>query len=253
MNSNEENRIHEERRVAELVGTLRRIDAPGDFEARVRSRIAQRRYASPHRSMVPVFAGVVTLAVLAFVGYLGLRSWNTPAKTQQIETANTQTSAPIPANSSQPTVSGPTPNAPTTNGQTVATTTQSKDKKPANHAPQGGSIDEASKDDHKLNGRSFDPAQRKSTDNNVVGSGQIPVTVIFDAVGAHAYWNGSGWQVDKVRSQSVADLGGLRTGDVIESIGGHPVGENTTFSDSLVGKSLRVRRKGAAVEIPFKP
>ena len=253
MNSNEEDLTQDERRVAEIVGALRHVDAPADFDARVRAKIAQRQEERPRTSMVPIFAGVVTLAVLAFVGYLGVRSWNVSPKQQAMETANTQTSAPAPVNSIQPAITSPATNAPIANTQTVATTGQPKDKRANSGGPQGGSIDEASKADRKLNGRSFDPTQRKSGDTNVVGSGQIPVAVIFDAIGVHANWNGTGWQVDNVRSQSVAERGGVHTGDIIESIGGHPIDEKTTFSDSVAGKSLRVRRGGTSVEIPFKP
>jgi len=251
MNTHDENLTRDESRVAELIGTLKHVEAPGNFDARVRARIAQRRDEKPRRSMLPIFAGVVTLALLAFVGYLGLRSSGTPTTSRPSEVANTQVSAPAAGNSMQP-AAAPSPNAPSSNGQTVAATTQSKDKKPSNNAPQGGSIDEASKDDRKLTGRTFDTTQRRGTDTSV-GSGQIPVSMVVEAVGVHASWIGSGWRVDNVRPNSVAERGGVRTGDIIESMDGKSVGEKTTFNDSVVGKSLRVRREGATVEIPFKP
>jgi hypothetical protein len=251
MNSDEENLNHDEHRVAELISTLKHVDAPANFNTRVRARIAGRREVKPRRSMVPVFAGVVTLALLAVVGYLGVRSLNIPVNPQSTETANTRAPSPAVNDSDQHALTAPTPSTPAGNGQALGTTTPAR--KRAEPVQRGGSIDEASKDDPKLNGRNLDPAQRKSGDTSVVGSGQVPISVMFDALGVHANWNGSGWQVESVREKSVAERGGVRAGDVIESIDGKAVGEKTNFNDNIIGRSLRVRRGGSSVEIPFKP
>ena len=43
MDRNDENISHDERRVSELINALPRLDAPSNFTAEVRTRIAQRR------------------------------------------------------------------------------------------------------------------------------------------------------------------------------------------------------------------
>ena len=69
MDRKEDNFDHDERRIAELIGTLRHVEVPGDFDTRVRARIASRRDEKPSGYLRPALAGAVAIAVLAFVGY----------------------------------------------------------------------------------------------------------------------------------------------------------------------------------------
>ncbi|MFL6373528.1 MAG: PDZ domain-containing protein [Pyrinomonadaceae bacterium] len=239
-------------RIAELIGTLPHVDAPGDFETRVRSRIVARSEERPSSIWRPIWIGVAAVAVLGFGGYLGIRSLNTnsvaPASTQVTNTVTTG----APPNTKAPQVAVPAPTAaPQIIPDTLAAGKQPRDTKTVESTQQGGSIDEASKDAHRLLPKTVDPPQRRTGDSSGLG-GQIPVTMIFEAIGVHAGWNGN-WQVNSVDANTVAAKSGVRAGDIIEALNGQPVGEKTSFKAFVSGKSVRVRRDGAVIDLPFKP
>jgi hypothetical protein len=252
MNSKEENLSHDEQRVAELIGTLKRVDAPGDFDTRVRARIADGRNERPRLFWRPVLAAV-TVTVLTFVGYLGLRSLNTHdagAPTQEV--ANTKTTAPAAAASNQQSVSVPTPTPTQENAPSIATT---KPPNVNNNAPSTrngmDSRVDALRQPTFLTPKTLDQPQRRLGDVNTV-TGDVPVTMVLQAIGVHATWNG-GWLVDSVQPNGVGFHSGVRTGDVVEALNGQPIGEKTAFKGSFSGKSIRVRRDGASLDLAFKP
>jgi hypothetical protein len=248
----EENIDHDERRIAELIGTLRHIEAPGDFDTRVRARIASRRDEKPSISWRPVLAGVVAVAVLALVGYLGMRSFAPNA----LEPNLSQTTATEQPSSvqNQPSIIAPTP-APSVAPeapQTIASDKRPTTNKLLSPMQQGGSIDEASKDAHRPFTKDYVPSQHRLNDNNGLGTAEIPVTMVLEAIGVHATWN-DGWQVSSVDQKNVAGRSGVRPGDIIDAINGQPLSETTSFKGSFSGKSIRIRRDGAVLDLAFKP
>src|SRR5436190_4917257 len=62
-----------------LLGSLKRVDAPGDFEFRVRARIAAGRPAV-RATLLPSFgkAAAMMLLLAAVAGYFGFRSYRSP-------------------------------------------------------------------------------------------------------------------------------------------------------------------------------
>jgi hypothetical protein len=250
MDSKEENLSPDEQRIAELIGTLRHVDAPGDFETHVRARIASGRDEKPRMFWRPVFAGVGGIAVLVFVGYLGFRS---PTPNVPTNVAQTSTNDQPPVVQKQPSIIAPTP-ASSVAPQTPETAVANKPKgnKLLPPAQQGGSIDEAVHQSNVLVPKTYNPSQHRPNDTSGLGTAEIPVTMIFQAIGVHATWNG-GWHVDSVEAKNVAGRSGVRSGDIIEALNGQPVTENTSFKGSFSGKSMRVQRNGSVIEIPFKP
>ena len=251
MERNEENLSHDEQRVAELIGTLRQVDAPANFDTRVRARIAERRGGKSAISWRPVLAGVVAVAVLAFVGFLVLRSLNSGAGTPPREIANAGAAAPTPVAPNQSAIAAPTPAATQDNPSSIAATKPPMVNNNAVPRQSGGSFDEAMKGSRTLSPRTLDPSPRRPNDTGALG-GQIPVTMLFEAIGVHASWSAGGWRVDSVDSKNVAGRAGIKQGDVIEALDGQPVGEKTTFKAVVTGKSVRVRRDGTVLDLPFK-
>ena len=247
----EEKINHDERRIAELIGTLRHVEAPGDFDTHVRARIAARRDKKPSISWRPVLAGVVAAAMLAFVGYLGVRSFapNAPEPNVSQTTATKQPSSV----QNQHSIVAPTP-APSVSQapQTVASDKRPTTNKLLPPAQQGGSIDEASKDAHRPFAKEYVPSQHRPGDNSGLGTAEIPVTMVLEAIGVRATWKG-GWQVNSVEPKNVAGRSGVRPGDIIDAINGQPLSETTSFKGSFSGKSIRIRRDGAVLDLAFKP
>lgn len=83
-------------------------------------------------------------------------------------------------------------------------------------------------------------------------AGQIPVQAILKIVGIKADSSNEGWKVTAVEANSVSEHSGVKAGDHVEAINGQPVTEGTRFSGGLIVKNLRVKRDGKSIDIPLK-
>ncbi len=257
-----------EKKIADMLSSLKRADAPGDFNARVRARIARGETVSAHSwtaSLIRVGAPIAVAIMIALGGYFVFTSMNTgqndvPA-VADVQSAEPQSQPELPesingaqvpeASSSDirvdkeiPDLSGEPPKRSGANGPSAA---------PESDRPEG-SIDSAVGASKPILPRGFDPdatlpANAKGVDPNA----RINVASIFEIIGVRASWAGSGWRVDSVSPDNIAQRSGIKSGDVIEAINGQAVGEKTTFPARFDGKSVRVRRDDASVEINFKP
>lgn len=233
--ANEENNFENDS-VGRLLGSLKRVDAPGDFDVRVRARVAAGR-PSAGSAWLPMAARLAAgFVVLLVVGYVGFRAFGPAAVDQQ----------PV---ASAPVVVDPMP--------------VQKDRDPAGPAVISPSKEETV---------SLDPVrspEARSRENDLVAkrpvvrtvsstrgggsrvmAGGIPTVITapnatghftketLSALGIDAANTGSAWTVGEVKQNSRAARSGLKAGDVIESV---------------KGTSVRVRRGGNSVEIDLKP
>lgn len=218
----------ENNEVAVLLQTLPQVDAPKDFDFKVRSRIAAGRPA-PSGMPMWVKAAVPLVLILAVVGYFGLRS----SITQPTPNAPTvaaisqdapQTEAPVVVSSQTQPTDIATPNSKPSN-TTLATV-----KKPVNKTVvQGGSVDQA------VNvGKQIDLDERSAVD-------------AFALAGVKGSVDASGLKVDAASSNS-----GLKPGDVVESVDGQDVTNKTKIKGRVSGKTVRVRRDGKMIDVVIK-
>ena len=70
---------------------------------------------------------------------------------------------------------------------------------------------------------------------------------VFGSMGIRARLEGGGWRVSSAGGRAAS--AGLKAGDIIEAINGKPVGANTTFDADFLGRTLRVKRDGAIIQI----
>jgi hypothetical protein len=206
-----------EQRVAELLGSLKRVKAPGDFDVRVRARIAQGRPA-PKRSWAPVLvrAGVPAALVVVVGGYFAANSYYAPATAPAVamQTAPIQVEA-APA-ASAPVVTAPAATSPTessVNGQTLAQMpakpapdpdpTQKKVEPAVKQTPIGGSIDAAVSETKVI------PLANRSAANTAPKS--LPLKEALATAGVSI----SGMTVVSAPAGT-----GLRSGDQIVSVSG---------------------------------
>lgn len=252
MDRNKEDLGFEERRVAELIGTLKSVDAPGDFDMRVRSRIAINREATVSPSWRPLVAGLAAAVVIGG-GYLGYRSTQPAPVSITAESKSPANPAPIisgPAIEPAPRV---TAESPAQTAETVASQKPPSGPKTPKPPSTGGSIDQALKDTQKFEPSGAGRAVGGSSDVRSMGTGEISVNSVFSILGVDATWEGSGWRVSSVRSHSVADRASLKAGDVVEAIDGRPLTATSRFVGRFDGKSLRVRRDGATLDLALRP
>jgi PDZ domain len=269
-----ENRIDEEiltgdeAKVREMLGGLKRVEAPRDFGFKVQARIASAKpgdfsarggswaflkYAMP--------LGLVLVVISAFV----------------INTLFDVSNTAVPVVADNFTPPAARPSVPVGNEVAVVT------------PPPAGSLvnsgpDTAVKPGEEMlakNPRKPVDGKKSSSDESGGGSyltglgnskqiiqppgslanrgpgsletlGQIPVDQILKMVGINASFSDNGWKVGSVEANSIAERSGVKRGDLIEEINGQPVTGGTQFSGSFSGKSVMVKRDGKTQEIPLK-
>lgn len=259
----------DEKAVCDLIATLKQIDAPGDFNFRVRARIADGKPAATYIGWFPASTRVaVPLAlVLMAGGYFGLSSYYQPDESLVSSVAvpqNPDTLPPI-----EPVASGPVV---ATDISTVSSAVRADDARteslvrpsgnvgptrvfprtPARSAGSG-SYDEAAREVRKIYPRGFNPSPQ--TPANGLGSGTeltMSAKDLLTVIGIAAAFDGTGWKASSVGNGSLAGRSGIRAGDLIEAVDGQTLVRDTVFSNRFNGKSLRIRRDGKTMQIDLK-
>ncbi len=262
---NEKNNFEEfadsgEEKVAALLGSLKRVDAPADFDFRVRARIAQGRPADARASWFPRFARVAAPAMVlaAAGGYFGYNAlYDTgPINVPVVADSTSITPAPIVVPNSEVVIPAPAPTTeiatakpPVNSVETVAGIPK---KDPATTAAKkpvtagGGSVDFAVRETNTISPSSGNVV---STGNSspVAPTSTLSIREVFSAMGIRASFSGTGWRVSSASGRAAA--AGLKTGDIIETVNGRAVGANTVFDEKFSGSTLRIKRDGATIQI----
>ena len=244
--------------VRRMLGSLKRVDAPGDFDFRVKARIAKGAPVNIGAKWFPnwVSAAVPLVLVLSAAGYFGIRSIYAPAENLQ----------PI-AEEQQPVFSSITETPP----QAVTEPAANKillaqmNEKPANPANPGTNAVILSKklisptaSSNRKTGGSIDMTQREGRPKNLrkprefENPGGIGAKEILSQIGLDINYSETSWKVGGVRQNSVAERSGLKSGDVIEAINDQNLTEKATLTTPFSGKSIRVRRDGVSVYLELK-
>ena len=248
----EEQKIYEDEQVSKLLGELKRVDAPNDFDFRVKARIADGKPADKAASWLSITVRyAVPLVLLMLVGgyfvFNALYSTNIanvptiaedqPAKVSPVPDLPSNDVRALPSN--ETIVAGADVKPPETSGKSRLPSPEKK-VSPKTERPGGGSIDLSQHEGVKINARIADPNSR---------SLQISAKNVLALIGITATFNASGWNAVSVRANSIADHSGLRASDVIEAINDQPVSEKTAFANRSTLKSVRVRRDGKSIQI----
>lgn len=257
--------FEDDQSVADLLGHLPRVEAPANFDARVRSRIAQGRPSSWRAWLIPSAAAVslcsVVLAAVVFVYFRGRDAQvadagqpDNPAVTS--ESPNPQFAEsrnPEPANvSTQPTVSK-TPAL-----SLVAEKREGSISRPgpaASSKPGGGSYVETIKSSEAPRVPIGMPTPGTNPEANIRPPGsvnKVSSREVLQLIGLDGEFRDDGWHVRKVAENSSAARSGLRVGDVVEAIDDTKIIGNTTFDGGFNGKNLTVLRDGNRLTISLR-
>jgi membrane-associated protease RseP (regulator of RpoE activity) len=251
--------FEDEQSVADLLGSLPRVEAPGNFDIGVRSRIANGRPSSRSAWLIPSAAAVslcsMVLAAVAFI-YLG-------GSEPQVADATQPSSAPrVAPEKSQPEFTAVVDPEPANMNPRVTDSSPPETGGASNVRPRptvpprgGGSYDTAVKP-------SADPIVPKgiptpgSTPNiNIkppTTDVKVPAREILQLIGLDAEFGDAGWRVQRVTDNSAAAKSEIRVGDVVEAIDDTKVVGDTTFESGFSGKSLTVVRDGVRQTIRLR-
>lgn len=264
-----------EKQIADMLSSLNRVDVPGDFDTRVRARIARgvngEGTGAWTTNLVRVGVPVAAAIVIGLGGYFAFTLIDTGQK-------DVPSVAEVQPMVQTPIVAPPTPLATNDNQAEERMTAKpsdemmadkinaeppdgvargEKDKMDANSntgRPTGGSRDLAVRESQRVYPRGLNPDANAPTNaKGVDPNARIHVSSILDFIGVKATWASEGWRVESVAAGNIAESSGIKTGDVIEAINGQTVDKKTTFPATFDGKSLRVRRDGVSIQINFRP
>ena len=255
--------------VSRLLCAMKRVEAPNDFDFKVRARIAAGRPAARPAFGIPAaIRYAVPLVVLVLVGaYFGLNAYY----------SNRVANMPVVAH--EPSVSPVLPVAPLSNEAIITSPNPAKDERAdvkkveidniageevpvrklpgvKNRKDRGGSIDsfdQMSKPGITLHPRGLDQTAIPASNSKVnVSSAPLSTKEILNLFGLNGVYGESGWKVESVSADTLAGRSGVKAGDVIEAINNQVLTEKMSFKGSFNGKTLRVRRDGATMQIVLK-
>jgi hypothetical protein len=253
----------DEAKVAEMLNSLKRVEAPANFEFGVRARIAAGA-PQTRSSLIPFVKLAAPLSLVLVVGAFVLFYGSLPSSTDTPRVVeNDVVEKPV---QTEPTVASPAtsterqpiqrvsgPNAtesassiePQTNSRSLDTQVARRNKlNTSNRDRRGGSID------LPMRGGSVDSGLKQSNTISINGMGKdIPVKEVLNMMGITADFVNNGWKVRGTSDGSVAHKSGFQAGDVIELIDGLAVSDKTAFKGGFSGKTFSVRRDGKPIEI----
>jgi PDZ domain len=232
--------------VSVMLTGMKRVEPPGDFDFRVKARIASGRYPERKASWFPASIRIAAPAGLLLLagGYFGFHSLypansaisSSASVIPVVETAPIGTAAPANqtvALSQNEVVANRTGTKPLddTKINTAATVKKNPSSGSSALPPGGGSYEEARRTPRQVDTDPIEP-------NHKLRPPHLAAKDIISQIGANANYSSSIWTVGSVKQNSRAERSGLKAGDVIEAIN---------------GKSARIRRDGKAVQIDLKP
>ncbi len=263
----------DERKIAGMLGNLRRIEAPKDFDYRLKARIANAKPSNDRpAAFLPVLRYVMPLGLFLVVG--GALMWNggmnidndsVPVVAETVQPFVGPVEArPVPNNSSSVEV-GTAAVVPQTVDSSQPRIEQAEMRKGKTFpgkierisATSGtSSVDLALKQAPKTilpPGFNSEPV---SVNNTVPDSGnprQFTAGEVLSTIGIEAKFENKGWKVGSVSKGSLAEVSGIQAGDSIEAMDGEALGDKKIYTGGFNAKKVRVVRDSKDIEINLKP
>lgn len=267
----------DEAKVRQMLGELNKVEAPKNFDFKLQARIANTRpedLRKPESRLVflryamPLLLVLVVISGVVVVGLYSVNNNDVPevaytAPARQADTAPVQPSSPAIVTPSNTVIEERSPaestvnNAKPVEGQLIASSQPRRAERTSTGKDQ--SDDGSWSKVQSVSGPKpiIDLHNAKPTSAAPVGTGprmpagQLPVQELLDFSGIKTTYTNSGWRVNSVVPNTIADRAGIKTGDLIEGINGQPVTQGTKFSGEVGVRSLRVGRNGRSMDVQF--
>lgn len=273
---NEEILNAEDAKVREMCGSLKRVNAPKNFDMRVKARIAAH---NPQGQRKPFFTFLKVAAPLGLaVAFLGAivstnfysadqmlnpqiaASYNaTPKSTESLPLSN-ETDMPSIAKNNGPNANfdSNVPRTVNVNINQAVATTRLKDfgklypKNDFTNNNSGGSRDSAFSPTQVITAENANKNRvEKKTSNENSDNIASAIGKGFDSVGIKAVSSGNGWRVQSVSKDSSAERSDIKPNDVIEAVDGVNFSDMKDFKINI-GTKLNIVRGNTRMVITLK-
>ena len=258
----------DEQKVSRLLSSLKRVEAPKDFDFHLKARIAKGRPSEVRTgSLFPIlkFAAPLVLflvggAGIMFIGFsetgVGPMAVAPPAGQEPGPTAPTATGSEVP----RPPETAAPPSNTLVAGSPAETGVPFRDNTPIRRDPLPGvrPRNEPSPDGSRdlTGGNSRVSNEISVANSNSQKIANLDSTVKTDTVGdalktmgIDVELDGNTWAVKNVSAGSIGGGMGVKPGDRIEAIDGKTVDGNTTFKGKFSARSISVRRDGNLIDL----
>ena len=250
-------------KVSAMLSALPRVEAPGNFEFRVKAGIA-----NGSRSRFPLFPFLKVAAPLALVLVVvtfGLFYYQRPGGTDvdQIDRVAMPVPVTVPVLSpaqSEP-VSAPSSTAADPTREVTGALAERTSAAPRRvkrtqgvvgsslDNDGGNSIDRIIHPANVIMPPGFESAnpQNRNANSTASPSANVPVREILDIFGIKGDFVDHGWRVRSVKENSQGSRAKIAPGDLIESIDGQPIGKDTKLRGGA--RTFTVRRDGKLITL----
>jgi len=217
--------------VSKLLAGLSRVEAPKDFDFRVKARIARGRPAEPRGMWLPAWVRIAVPAGVLIAGsYFGFNAFYPVQQDQATASMGVMNPAPIePVTQKLPEQSDVQTNVAMAQVEPERAEVKPDTDAKTDPVPPRKLVANTGDSKKQPGGGSYDQVVRRP---DLISGVNLP------QIGINTVNSGSAMTVGSVRPGSVADRSGVKAGDVIEKIGTN---------------SLRVRRDGKSITIELKP
>jgi len=239
----------EDRSLGDLLRTLKRVDAPTDFDFKLKARIAARDpKADSRQGWWPLPVYVYPLLVLVVVAATFVFFYRPAGEPLQVATQDHDL---VPANGS-----AQAPEVVTQNGnvdpQVLAAASPERTRTDG-PAPQGGSkdlpltshpggsMDQGLRPPEQILPPGFNNNAKRQVSPNI-GGNSVSISTLLGFLGLDTRFEGQALKVTAVHSGSLGEKTGLKAGDIIEAVDNTPINSATRLGNSLDVKSFTVRR-----------
>lgn len=261
-------------KVRQMLGDLARVDAPKDFDFRLKARIAnhkpqdfQPRVFPFLRYAAPLGLAIIILAVIVVNGLYSTDNNSVLVVDNTVPNLVGNVSLPETSQPKEQFIAAS--NSPATNVETAnfdkqealvfpantELTEQSKKPKIQNRNFEnngGGSKDFALTPKEAILPPGLNPDQKVEIPKDFLNvKSETPVKDILSLIGIEASFSNNQWKVEAVKQNSRAERSGVKANDVIEAIDDNKISTETISTKNINGK-LTVVRGGERLEIKLQ-
>ncbi len=284
-NSENETLNTDDARIRALLGDLRRIDAPADFDFRLKARISRAKSndynAAPQmfpqvlRYVLPLGLVILVSAFVVFNGVYFRSEQSVGIAENHPQTSATESASnksgvkdapqtaeiipPLPKDAETANGSGAikireTNKRTSANSPLVASSggkreARNSSGKNADKNNEGGSRESASTAPKITAPPGINPNQMVQTSPNPEGGKSLTAKEILAQLGIEAVFANESWKVKSVGQNSLAERSGVKTGDAVEAIDGEKLTDKPLKRNTIEGKKLTITRDKQKIEI----